>query len=128
MTGVHFLLLPDTVLGAGPSDRCLISPLTGRIGRCWDDLTAVGRKAVSGEVAGRLAAGTCCREPGFPFPPPLCLDPGFSTGLLSHRGVSEAPLLPLLGTTGLGTSLGLSCISAGLTLAAHLPTDLQSSL
>lgn len=33
-----------------------------------------------------------------------------------------------LETTWLGTSLGLSYISAGLTLAVHRPTDLQSGL
>lgn len=53
-------------------------------------MTTVERKAASGEVT-----GTHCRD-WFSPPPPLYLDPGFSAGLLSHRGVSEAQLLPLL--------------------------------
>lgn len=83
-----FSYVPDTALGAGPSDRCLsdFSSYWGG-GRCRDHLTAAEREAVSGDTAGNLV-----------FPSlPLGLDPGFSAGLLSHRAISEAPLLPLLG-------------------------------
>lgn len=55
-------------------------------------MTTVERKAASGEVTGQPQAHTV----GNWFSPPLYLDPGFSAGLLSHRDVSEAPLLPLL--------------------------------
>lgn len=82
-------------------------------------MTTVERKAASGEVT-----GTHCRD--WLSPPSLYLDPGFSAGLLSHRGVSEAPLLPLL-----RNNVARDFPGAFLHLcrtAVHRPTDLQSSL
>lgn len=76
---------------------------------------------MSGEVAGWLASRRhTLQGTWLSLPSPLVSGPWVQHWFAESHGVSEAPLLPLLGTAWLGTSLGLSYVSPGLTLAAHL--------
>lgn len=110
----------QTLLGVGPSDRCLIGALLP--GRSF--LTAVDREVWLGEVLA-LCRHTTARNLVFPsLVSRLWVQDSSaeSQGWRSHR------FDPCLETAQLGTPLGLSCISAGLTPTAHLLTHLQISL
>lgn len=109
MTGGHFLLCADPVLGAGPSDRCLID-----FSSFWEKRQVV-EPFDNCRKEGSIRGSDRHTLQGLVKPPPPCIWTLGSVLVCLVTGVSQRHhYYHCLETTWLGTSLGLSCISAGL--------------